>query len=261
MASLFRPTYTDKVTGEARSARKWYGQYTDGDGVRRRVPLTANKAAAQQMLAELVRRAEMERAGVRDRFQDHRKRPLAAHLTDWEASLRANSRDDEYIKLKLTRLRAILDGCKFTFTADLSADCLELFLADLRKNQGRSVQTSNDYLQAAKQFARWLVENERLDRSPFARLRAGNVKLDRRHDLSPAELTKLLEAARTSDQAFRGLTGADRFHLYLTACGTGFRAGELAALAPGSFSLDASPPVATLGAEHTKNKRPAAQPL
>src|SRR5262249_49395687 len=87
---------------------------------------------------------------------------------------------------------------------------------------------------------------------------------DRRHDrrdLSPAELAKLMEATRASGQTFRGLTGSDRFHLYLTACGTGFRAAELAALTADSFDLDASPPTATLGAEHTKNRNQAPQPL
>jgi hypothetical protein len=175
MASLIRPTYTDKQTGQARKAKKWYGQYTDASGVRQRVPLSANRAAAQQMLNELVRRVELEKVGIRDPFQVHRKRPLTAHLEDWEASLRSNGWDDESVKLRLTRVRAALTSCKFTFTSDLSADRLELFLADLRKGEGRSIQTSNDYLQAAKQFARWLIENGRLDRNPFARLKGGNV--------------------------------------------------------------------------------------
>ena len=242
----------------------WYGQFKDADGIRQRVPLCENKAASETMLAELIRAAGMGRAGFRDPFAEHRKRPLAEHLGDWEASLRANGRGDDYLSLKLGRVRAILDGCKFTFTADLSADRLELFLAKLRKEEGRSVQTSNDYLQAVKQFVHWLVDNDRLDRSPFARLKGGNVKLDRRHDrrdLPPAELTKLLTVSRVSTKTFRGLTGEDRFHLYLTACGTGFRTSELAALTPDAFDLDATPPTATLRAEDTKNKKSATQPL
>ena len=243
---------------------KWYGEYVDADGITRREPLSADKTAAQQMLAELVRKAELGKAGIRDPFEDHRKRPLAEHLADWEASLYANGRGEEYVKLKLARVGAILTGCKFVFTSDLSADRLELFLARLRGDGGLSIQTSNDYLQAVKQFTRWLADNDRFDRSPFARLRGGNVKLDRRHDrrdLPPAELTKLLAATRAGTSIFRGLNGNDRFHLYLTACGTGFRAGELAALTPESFSLHVDPPTATLAAEHTKNKRPVVQPL
>jgi integrase len=243
---------------------KWYGEYVDGDGITRREPLSTDKTAAQQLLDTFVRRAELEKAGVRDPFRDHRKRALTAHRDDWEASLRANGRGDDYVKLKLARLNAILDGCRFVFTADLAADRLELFLAKLRKEHDLSIQTSNDYLQAAKQFARWLMDNDRLDRSPFARLKGGNVKLDRRHDrrdLPPSELTRLLDATGTSTRSFRGLTGGDRFHLYLTACGTGFRAAELAVLTPQSFALDTVPATATLAAGSTKNKKPVIQPL
>jgi integrase len=255
---------TKKGDGIRLLSSKWYGEYSDADGITRRVPLSADKAAAQQMLARLVHKAEMGRAGSRDPFEEHRKRPLTEHLTDWEASLYANGRGEEYVKLKLARVRAILDGCRFVFTSNLSADKLELFLARLRGEDGLSIQTSNDYLQAVKQFTRWLADNDRLERPPFARVKGGNVKLDRRHDrrdLPPAELTKLLGVTRASESSFRGLSGGDRFHLYLTACGTGLRAGELAVLTPESFSLDADPPTATLAAEHTKNKKPVVQPL
>jgi hypothetical protein len=42
-------------------SKKWYGQFADAAGVTRRVPLSANKEAARQMLAEAVKRAELER--------------------------------------------------------------------------------------------------------------------------------------------------------------------------------------------------------
>ena len=35
------------------TSAKWYGEYADGSGVTRRVPLSANRSAAEQMLAEL----------------------------------------------------------------------------------------------------------------------------------------------------------------------------------------------------------------
>src|SRR5262249_9171756 len=49
--------------------------------------------------------------------------------------------------------------------------------------------------------------------------------------------------------------------LYLTAMTTGYRAEELANLAPESFDLDGEPPSATLPARLTKNKKTATQPL
>ncbi len=78
----------------------WYGR-VDGAPV----PLCANKSASELMLAELVKKAELARRGICDRFEQHRKRPLTAHLTDWESSLRANGLGQEYIALKLARVR------------------------------------------------------------------------------------------------------------------------------------------------------------
>jgi len=38
------------------SSSKWYGQYRDENKTTQRVPLSANKTAAQQMLNDLMRR-------------------------------------------------------------------------------------------------------------------------------------------------------------------------------------------------------------
>jgi integrase len=67
--------------------------------------------------------------------------------------------------------------------------------------------------------------------------------------------------ARGSGRPFRGLSGADRFHLYATACGTGFRAAALASLLPESFDLDADPPTVTLAARSNKSRKTKVQPL
>ena len=74
-------------------------------------------------------------------------------------------------------------------------------------------------------------------------------------------MRRLLEAARASNQAFRGLKGVDRHVLYLAAMTTGFRASELASLTPAAFNLDGEPPTVTLAAENAKNGRTAIQPL
>src|SRR5262249_5661901 len=49
--------------------------------------------------------------------------------------------------------------------------------------------------------------------------------------------------------------------LYAVAMVTGFRAGELASLVPGSFDLDAVPSTATVKAAYSKNGRKCVQPL
>lgn len=58
-------------------------------GVERRVPLATDKSAAQAMLNEHVKKAERRTAGLIDRFDDDRKRPISEYLEDFEKHLRA----------------------------------------------------------------------------------------------------------------------------------------------------------------------------
>jgi integrase len=131
-------------------------------------------------------------------------------------------------------------------------------------SRGASVQTVNNYLVYVKSFCRWMVRDRRMGEDPLAHLQKGNVKTDRRHDrreLEVDELRSLLAATQTSARSVLGLTGRDRFHLYATACGTGFRASALGSLTPESFDLDPDQPTVTLAARHAKNRRLKVQPL
>jgi integrase len=301
---------------------KWYGR---PPGAPRPVPLCGNKTAAQIMLNELVKKAELGKAGLTDPFEEHRKRPLAEHVADFEASLLAKGGTDKQARQVAARVRRVLAGCRFVFAGDLSASRTMEYLAALRRPgavrldpgrdswtkgelaealgvrphclpplvrrhglaatgrgkkrryprataealaerlaRGASVQTSNFYLQAVKQFCRWMVRDRRMGENPLAHLEASAARADRRHDrreLTEDELRRLLAAARQSGRAFRGLTGWERFHLYATACGTGFRASALASLTPESFDLDAEPPVVTLAARRNKSRVVKVQPL
>ena len=280
MPSLFKPTYTDKKTGKPRKAKKWYGQFKDQEGTLRRVPLSANKSAAQTMLAELVKQAEMGKAGIRDPFAPHRKTLMTRHRDDWLAVLTARGRDKAYTDLKKARVSAILAGCGFVYPADLSPEKLERFLEALRKGEARgqpapagktapkpkklSVQTTNDYLQAVSQLCVWMVENQRIERNPFDSVKKGNPERDRRHVrrvMDATELQRLIETTQNGAVKFRGLTGHDRAVLYAVAAATGYRKSELAALSPQCFHLTGDNPTIELSGEFTKNGKSASQPL
>ena len=71
-----------------------------------------------------------------------------------------------------------------------------------------------------------------------------------RRELAVDELRLLLDATLKSQWTFRGLTGRDRFHLYLTASTTGFRARALAHLTPADFDFNESGPTVTLPARY-----------
>jgi integrase len=266
MSSLYKKpiVVTDPKSGQKikTKSKKWWGRYRDENHVERRVPLAADKAAAQAMLNELVKKAERQAAGLVDRFDEHRKRPVGDHLTDFERHLKSKGVSSEQVKLVASRSRRIIEGCNAPFVGDISASRVQAFLADLRE-KGKSVQTSNHYLRAIKQFTRWLVKDRRASDDPLAHVAMLNVSMDRRHDRRPfseAELAGILQAANTGP-VVRRVKGPDRAMLYAVAGYTGLRASELASLKPQSFDLNADPSTVTVQAAYSKHRREDVLPL
>lgn len=268
MAEVYRPTYTvtDAVTGKRvkRKSRTYHVRYYTPDGQRHRVTGYRDRKATEALAAELERRGIRQDAGLADPTDEYAKRPLAEHADDFRRYLAAKGNTEEYVAKILFRLIAILDGCRFVRIVDVQPSALVEFLGTLRR-QGKSVKTANDYLAAAKGFTRWLWRDKRISADALAGLsKLANGETDVRHarrDFSHDELARLLDAASRSARVFLGLTGADRRHLYLAACATGFRVSELASMAPESFDLDGQTPTAKVQAACTKNRKEAVQPL
>src|SRR5947209_4415566 len=88
-----------KDTPGARKVReksaRWYGRVP---GAAKPVSLSANKTAAQMLLNELVKKGELAKAGISDPFEEHRKRPLVEHLTDFETDLQAKGAMAKHVK-------------------------------------------------------------------------------------------------------------------------------------------------------------------
>ena len=94
-------------------------------------------------------------------------------------------------------------------------------------------------------------------------LAGGNVATDRRlerRELTDGELRLLLNSARTGKPSL-GLTGWQRFTLYVTAVGTGLRVNELASLTRRSFDLTDEVATVTIEAAHEKARRGDTLPL
>src|SRR5262245_56102674 len=108
---------------------KWYGEYVDANGQTQREPLSTDKTAAGQMLAELVRKAELGKAGVSDPYAQHRKRPLREHLEDFRAALSAKGNSPDYVALVLGRLRALVEGRNWQTLRDISASQADEWIA------------------------------------------------------------------------------------------------------------------------------------
>lgn len=271
------PSSTPGATATRQRSRYYYGVGVPGHPPAARVKLATDRAVAQRLLDDLVRDAERGRAGLPDRTA--LARPLSDHLDAYAEALalgmlgtggRVPSADHAAIAASYPRA-VLLDGCQFRTPADLgppAAKAVARFLARKvaapKSAGGWSHQTAKLHLAGCRRFARWLAgERVPVAADLFDGLSSfdpGNNRTFARREPTPAEVAALLTAARGGKSSF-GLSGEERYHLYLTAGGTGFRVGELASLVVGSFALDADPPVVVLAGKNAKNRRGARQPV
>jgi len=266
MANIYKKKIAviDRKTGAktTRKSRKWWGKYRDASSTVRRVPLSSDKAMAQAMLSELLRKVEREKSGLADPYEDQRKRPLTAHVDEFEKYLKNKGVTPKQVKESTMQIRKMVEDRKWKLIADISASSALDFLGELRES-GRSAQTYNHYLKSAKQFTRWLVRDHRTPIDPLVHLSKLNVRTDRRHDrraLHPEEFALLIKAAE-SGPTIETIPGQDRAMMYILAAWTGFRKGEIGSLNRHSFRLDDDPPLCTVAALYSKHKRQDSQVL
>ena len=129
----------------------------DGMGNTERIPLSPDKEIAQRLLADLIKEREQRKFGM----TLVRQVQVEQSLEDWTSSLQANGIQDDRVRLITARVKKVVAAC------GLDSSKVEQFLLRLRTKEGRSIQTSNDYLQNVRQFSRWLVEQDRLPRCPL----------------------------------------------------------------------------------------------
>jgi len=292
---VYRATYRDR-NGKIREAEKWYLELRDHLGMVRRFPGFVDKAATES-LGKQIKRLISCRAStdpidpalsrwlgqipdsLRQRFViigllDPEKasggKPLSEHLANFRASLEAKGNTPDHVSLVVSRAKRIIEGCKFIAWQDISASRIQRYLADLRIDtkdekgkvkKGISAQTFNFYLQALKEFCRWMVQDRRASESPVQHLKGLNVRTDRRHDrraLTADEIRRLLETTTAQPERF-GMTGLARATLYRLAVETGLRANELRTLKKSSFDFDNC--LVVVEAAYSKHRRRDELPL
>ena len=111
MASFFKPKFkrwrdadgrpckktTPGATAEPYESKKWYGIYVDHDGIKRKVPLSTDKSAAEIMLGDICRKVERRQLGIIDNFTENESLPLKAHLAAYEAHLQSKGTDPTHV--------------------------------------------------------------------------------------------------------------------------------------------------------------------
>ena len=284
---VFRTSYKGK-NGQKRICKNWYIELRDHLQTVRRFPAFTDKAQSEALGRQIERLVNYRVAGeqpdaalsrwlgqiparMRQRFADiglldaeraSGGKPLAEHLADFEQFLLAKGNTDKHAKLVISRARRAITGCKFLYWTDIAASKMQRYLADLRDNgNGISAQTFNFYLQAVKEFARWMVQDRRASESPLQHLKGLNVRTDRRHDrraLSVDEIRRLLETTTAQPERF-GMTGYERALLYRLAVESGLRANELRTLKVSSFDFENG--TVTVAAAYSKHRREDTLPL
>ena len=122
MASIFKQKYTgkdkdgNKIT---KQSKNWYIDYKTADDTRKRIKGFKDKTATTQYAAKLEREVELEKAGIIDKYKDHRKKPLTLHLEEYKQFLIDNGSTDKHAKMTYQRAKAIIDNCKLAFIADV----------------------------------------------------------------------------------------------------------------------------------------------
>jgi integrase len=249
--------------------------YRPGPG-RRRIVETASPdpAATQERAKELSRRLEQVRLGTLSPddvpVRDLKVNGLTRHLRDFHTWLASRGRTPKHAGEVHARAKRVMEWCGFQRPDDVNALAVQAAVNKWREEKGRSAESANKHLKAARRFSRWLWRNRRLGEHRLEDLEMFNVEADRRHvrrDLTAEELAKLLAAAASGRRYTKdggSMDGPDRRILYVLAANTGFRRSELASLTRASFDLqpgEGREPTVTVEAAHSKHRRRDVLPL
>jgi hypothetical protein len=217
MASIFK---RGRDKGKRRA--HWYVSYTDHLGRRRTKKGFTDKTLSEQLGAKLENEAMLRTRGLIDpddeRIATQKATLVTVHLEAFERSLAPNS--EKYVKLLMNRIRRLVKECGFEVAGDMNPDKVAETLAAIWEKEKFGHRTYNHYVQAIHSFGNWLVTSRRLPSNPVIGLERLNPDVDVRHPrraLTPEEVAKLVESARTSDEEIQCYSGEARARVYITS--------------------------------------------
>ncbi len=102
----------------------WHGTYKDEHGHEKEVRLSEHKDTAKRMLAELQRQADLARAGLRDPFAAHRRRPLSEHVEEFLQGLAATGRGAKRVARVRQQLQTVFTEAKAELLEHVTGDAV-----------------------------------------------------------------------------------------------------------------------------------------
>jgi hypothetical protein len=163
---LYRPTW--RANGERRTGRIWWMEATVAGHRHRRSLGVRDKHAAQALAAEIVRRLELQAAGIGVSEERTALTPPALVL-EYEAELIRRRSSPQHIARTVQRLQTLF--AKPRALSDITPAMLRKALARVAST-GVSPQTVNAYRVAAHAFFAWLIREGRASTNPRPRSRA-----------------------------------------------------------------------------------------
>jgi integrase len=282
----------ERIRGETKS---YIAKFRDAAGYWVERPTgCSDETAARAVLAQLVRRAELIRAGVitpeEDAASRHGAESIETNLDAWHDHLRLKGSTEHWYTQARRRVARVAADRGVKRLRDFTAATVERWLTD-QTDQNMSAGTRNGYRQACVTFINWCVRAGRLTHNPLLAVAVADQRADTRRQrraLTEEELARLLDAAQrrpladamtvrrgdAKGQAQAKLSAATRENLlrigreraliYKTLVLTGLRKGELASISVGQVDLgggDARVPHIVLNARDEKNRRGSEIPL
>lgn len=185
------------------TSRTFTAKFRNGSGIVVEHPTGCrDESAARQVLADLVRRAELVKANVmtaaEDSAADHQTCPLDEHFTSYLDKLEAEGTTAGHRKNVRRCINRLAKDCGWRRLADITRDSLERWLARQRRAD-MGARTRNLHRSAIMAFCNWSVETSRMVVNPIARVPMADEKSDRRkqrRSLTEDELNRLLRVAR-----------------------------------------------------------------
>ena len=246
----------------------FYIEYEDHNGKRRTVKGPTDRRLAERMAAKLEDDVHLRRSGLIDPRQEElarqRQSPIEEHLLEFEKSVKRGKTSAKHVRLLMSRVRTVINGCGFKVLGDIDADAVEKFIADFCDEEGHGHKTHNHYCQAFEQVCKWLTNCRKVASNPVPKLPRLNCAVDirkKRRALTIEESGKLVESARNSGESIQCFDGETRARIYTLAYLTGLRRKELGSLTPSSFVIDVEQPTARIHATISKHRRVDLLPL
>jgi integrase len=281
VASIIRRRYTVKGPDgkplldkrgrpQKRACRHYTIQWRDAAGKIKRRKGYTDLGATRQLAATIEKQEARGEQGMVDVFKAHRARPLAEHVREYLADLRATGKDPTYVYNAERRLDTLATECGWATLADVGPVSFVRWREQRRakgnpkgrgskKGEGAAPTTLNQFLDTARAFLNWCAEQRRIEGVPAMDRRRGGVRLvSTLLNVTKAEgPAKRKRRALSDEQVGRLLAAAPegRRLVYRFALATGLRRKELRLLQWGDVRLAAIPPYVQLRAEATKARR------